>query len=291
MFEGVMVAIVTPFTGGQVDEKAYRNLISFQIENGISAIVPCGTTGESTTLSHDEHHKVIEICIDEVNGRVPVLAGTGSNSTKEAISLTKHAKKAGADGVLMVSPYYNKPTQEGIYQHFKAVADEVDIPIVLYNIPGRTGSNITPQTMARLAQIKNIVGVKEASGDLNQMGQVIELCGPDFTVVSGDDSLTLPLLAIGGKGVISVAGQIVPRRMSDMYNAWKSGDPNKARELFMSLFPLFRAMFIETNPIPVKTALGMMGMIDPEMRLPMCKMSEENQAKLKDVLRKYDLVN
>ncbi len=290
MFEGVMVAIVTPFRNGQVDEEAFRRLINHLIDNGISGIVPCGTTGESATMPHDEHHKVTEITIDEVKGRVPVIAGTGSNSTSEAIELTAHAKKAGADAALMVSPYYNKPTQEGIYQHFKAVAEAASIPIIIYNIPGRTASNILPETLARLAKIDNIVGVKEATGDLNQMARTIELCGPDFDVLSGDDALTLPLLAIGGRGVISVAGQIVPARMAEMYSAFKAGDLNKTRDIFYHLLPLFRAMFLETNPIPVKTALGMMGMMDPELRLPMYKMSDENQNKLKQVLTDYGLL-
>ena len=290
MFEGVMVAIVTPFTNGNVDEEAYRRLINHLIDNGISGIVPCGTTGESATLSHAEHKKVTEICIEEVHGRCPVVAGTGSNSTTEAIELTEHAKKAGADGALMVSPYYNKPTQEGLYLHFKAVAEAVPLPIVLYNIPGRTASNMAPETIARMSKIDNIVGVKEASGDLGQMARIIELCGPDFSVVSGDDNLTLPLLAIGGKGVISVAGQVMPKAMVEMYDLWVKKDVDGCRKKFYELLPLFRAIFIEGNPISVKTALGMMGMIDPELRLPLCPMSEENQVKLRKVLESYGLV-
>ena len=290
MFEGVMVAIVTPFSNGRVDEDKFRGLIDHLIDNGISAIVPCGTTGESATMSHEEHKQVTEIAIDQVKGRVPVVAGTGSNSTSEAIELTVHAKEAGADGVLMVSPYYNKPTQEGIYQHFKAVAEAAPIPIILYNIPGRTSSNMLPETLARLAKIDNIVGVKEATGDLNQMARTIEACGPDFIVVSGDDALTLPLLSIGGKGVISVAGQVMPRKMVDMYEAWKNGNPGLAKDIFYELLPLFRAIFFETNPIPVKTALSMMGMIEAEFRLPLCPMADENKAKLKAVLESYGLI-
>ncbi|MEW5721943.1 MAG: 4-hydroxy-tetrahydrodipicolinate synthase [Thermodesulfobacteriota bacterium] len=291
MFEGVMVAIVTPFRNGRCDEEAFRRLINHLIDQGVSGLVPCGTTGESATMSHPEHRRVTEICIEEVRKRVPVLAGTGSNSTAEAVELTVHAQAAGADGALLVSPYYNKPTQEGIYQHFKAVAEEAKgFPLVLYNIPGRTGSNILPETMARLAKVDGIVGVKEASGDLNQMARVIELCGPDFLVVSGDDSLTLPLLAIGGKGVISVAAQVAPREMVEMYAAFQAGDLARAREIFFRLLPLFRALFMETNPIPVKTALAMMGLIGPEMRLPLCPMSEENQGKLRRVLADYGLV-
>jgi 4-hydroxy-tetrahydrodipicolinate synthase len=290
MFEGVMVAIVTPFRNGQVDEAAFRRLINRLIDNGISGIVPCGTTGESATMLHDEHKRVTEVCIDEVNKRVPVLAGTGSNNTAEAVDLTRHAHQAGADGALMVSPYYNKPTQAGLYQHFKTAADAAPIPIMLYNIPGRTGVNIAPETMGKLAEIDNIVGVKEASGDIGQMARVIEACGPDFDVVSGDDGMTLPLLSIGGKGVISVAGQVMPREMADMYQAWKNNDPQAAREKFMALLPLFRAMFFETNPIPVKTALSMMGLIEPDLRLPMYAMAEENKEKLRRVLSDYGLV-
>jgi 4-hydroxy-tetrahydrodipicolinate synthase len=291
MLQGAITAIVTPFKDGKLDEGAYRELIEFQIKGGINGIVPCGTTGESATLSHPEHKRVTEICIDEVKKRVPVLAGTGSNSTTEAIEMTVHAKKIGADGALMVSPYYNKPTQEGIFRHFKTVAEEAKgLPIVLYNIPGRTGSNILPETIARLSEIDNIVGVKEATGDLNQMARTIELCGPDFTVVSGDDALTLPLLAIGGKGVISVVGQVAPREMTDMYAAWKKGDAEDCRRKFFKLLPLMRSMFMETNPIPVKAALAMMGLIGPEMRLPMCEMGPENLAKLRTVLESYGLV-
>jgi len=291
MFHGVMVAIVTPFSDGRLDEAAFRRLINYQIENGISAIVPCGTTGESATLSYEEHKRVIELAIEEVNGRVPVLAGTGSNSTAEAVALTRHAKEAGADGALMISPYYNKPTQEGIYRHFKTVAEAVaPLPIIVYNIPGRTSSNMLPETTARLAEIDNIVGIKEATGDLTQMARTIELCGPDFDVISGDDGLTLPLLAIGGKGVISVACHLAPKQMVEMYNSFTAGDLAKAREIFFKLLPLFRAIFIETNPIPVKTALGMMGLIKPELRLPLCAMSPENEAKLRKVLTDYGLV-
>ena len=290
MFEGVLVAIVTPFSKGQVDEPALRLLINHLIDNGITGIVPCGTTGESTTMSHQEHMRVTDITIDEVKGRVPVIAGTGSNSTSEAIELTSHAFKAGADAALMVSPYYNKPTQEGLYRHFKAVAEAVPIPILLYNIPGRTSSNVLPETIARLSKIDNIVGLKEATGDLNQVARTIELCGPDFCVLSGDDSLTLPIMAVGGKGVISVAGQVMPARLVAMYEAYKANNLAGCREIFYELLPLFRSLFIETNPIPVKTALGLMGQIDPEIRLPLCPMSDENQAKLRQVLSQYGLV-
>lgn len=291
MFEGVMVAIVTPFKNGEVDEPAFRRLIDHLIDNGVSGIVPCGTTGESAAMPHDEHQRVTEICIDAVGKRAAVVAGTGSNSTTEAIELTLHAKKAGADGALLVSPYYNKPTQEGIFQHFTAVAEATRFPLMLYNIPGRTASNMLPETIARLAENEFIVGVKEATGDLNQMALTIELCPPDFTVVSGDDGLTLPLLAIGGKGVISVAGQIIPKRMVEMYNAFQNGNFNECRGIFYELLPLFRAIFLETNPIPVKTALALMGRIENEFRLPMCTMGEANTEKLKAVLRHYELIS
>jgi len=290
MFGGAIVAIVTPFSNGQVDEDAFRRLINFQIENGTHAIVPCGTTGESATLSHDEHKRVIEFVIKEVDGRVPVIAGTGSNNTTEAIELTRHAKEVGADGALMILPYYNKPTQEGLYQHFKTVAEAVSLPIIMYNIPSRTGINMLPATVARLAKIENIVGVKESSGDLVQMTQIIEACGDDFDVISGDDPLTLPLMAVGGKGVISVASNVVPREVSDMVTAFQEGNLAKAQELFIQLQPMFRALFLVTNPIPVKMALGFMGMIDPEMRLPLYPMDEENTNKLKKVLADYGLI-
>ena len=292
MFEGVMVAIVTPFRGGGVDEEAYRRLIDHLIDNGINGIVPCGTTGESPTLSHDEHKRVVEIAVEQVKGRVPVLAGTGSNSTREAIDLTIHAKEAGADGALLVSPYYNKPTQTGLFEHFSAIAEAVHpFPLVLYNIPGRTGVNILPETMARLANVENIVGVKEATGDLGQMARTIEVCPPDFLVTSGDDNLTLPLLAIGGRGVISVAAQVMPRRMADMYQAFTGGDLLETRKIFFELMPLFRAMFLETNPIPVKTAMALMGWCEPDLRLPLAPLSNENLGKLKAVLTGYGLIS
>ncbi|MBW2061245.1 MAG: 4-hydroxy-tetrahydrodipicolinate synthase [Deltaproteobacteria bacterium] len=291
MFGGAMVAIVTPFSNGQVDEDAFRRLINFQIENGTQAIIPCGTTGESATLSHDEHKRVVEFVIKEVDGRIPVVAGSGSNNTIEAIELTRHVQEAGADGALMILPYYNKPTQEGIYQHFKAVAEAVSLPIIMYNIPSRTGVNMLPGTVARLAKIDNIVGVKESSGDLIQMTQIVELCGEDFDLISGDDPLILPVMAVGGKGVISVASNVVPKEISNMISAFREGDLARSREIFLHLQPIFRALFLETNPIPVKMALGFMGMINPEMRLPLYPMGEENTKKLKKVLADYSLLN
>ncbi|MFH1139543.1 MAG: 4-hydroxy-tetrahydrodipicolinate synthase [Pseudomonadota bacterium] len=290
MLEGVMVAIVTPFSDGAIDEEAFRRLINHQIECGVTALVPCGTTGESATLSHAEHKRVIEIAIDEVKGRIPVIAGTGSNSTSEAIDLTSHAKKAGADGCLMVSPYYNKPTQEGIYLHFKAVYKAAPLPVILYNIPGRTASNVAPETIARLAREKCIVGVKEATGDLAQMARTIELCPPDISVLSGDDNLTLPLLAIGGKGVISVASHLVAREMVEMYNLFQAGDIAGARKMHYRLLPVFRAIFLEGNPISLKTALAMLGRIKLEFRLPLCEMSPENAARLRQTLVEFGLL-
>lgn len=289
MFEGSMVALVTPFKNGKVDDAKLKELVEFHIKNGTSGIVPCGTTGESATLTHEEHERVIELVIDAANKRIPVIAGTGSNCTEEAISLTKHAERAGADAALLLSPYYNKPTQRGLYMHYKAVADSVKIPIIPYNIQSRTAVNIEPETFEKLAQIKNIAGVKESSGNLEQMSRIKALCGPNFALISGDDALTLPILAIGGTGVISVVANIVPRDVADMVAAFKKGDIKKAQELHYKLLPLIRAMFIETNPIPVKTAMGLMGMIEPELRLPLCHMSEDNLAKLGTALKKYGL--
>ena len=290
MFSGALTAIVTPFRDGRVDENALKGLIRFGIDNGISGFVPCGSTGESPTLSHEEHNRVVENTVKEVAGQVKVIAGTGSNSTEEAISLTRHAKTVGADGALLVSPYYNKPTQEGLYQHFKAVAEAVDIPIVLYNIQGRTGVNIENSTAQKLSLVPNIVGVKEASGSILQMSEVIRLCGPNFDVLSGDDQMTFPLMALGGKGVISVVTNIVPDKMSAMVAAMLNGDIEKARSMHFEVYELCQAMFIETNPIPIKAALALMGKIAPEYRLPLCPLSDDNMAKLKAVLGKYGIL-
>jgi len=289
-FQGSLVALVTPFRDDQVDEPKLRELVEFHVANGTDAIIPCGTTGESPTLSHDEHKRVVEVVIEAARGRVPVVAGTGSNSTAEAIDLTAHAKKAGAAGALVVNPYYNKPTQEGLYRHFKAIAEGVDIPILVYNIQSRTAVNVETDTLARLAKIPNIVGVKEASGSLDQMTQVILACGPDFSVLSGDDNLTLPLMAVGGRGVVSVVANIVPRDTAEMAHAALEGDWKRARDLFHRLFPLCRAMFIETNPIPVKEAMAMLGMIAPEFRLPLCRMADANRERLKTVLQQFGLL-
>ncbi|HED00619.1 MAG TPA: 4-hydroxy-tetrahydrodipicolinate synthase [Proteobacteria bacterium] len=290
MVKGAMVAIVTPFKKGKVDEKGLKKLIEFQIKNGAHAIIPCGTTGEAATLSHEEHMRVVEITVQTVAGRVPIVAGTGSNSTSESILLTKHAQKAGADAALLITPYYNKPTQEGLYQHFRAVAEKVDIPIVLYNVPGRTSVNMLPETVARLAEIKNIIGIKEATGSLQQISEVIRLSNKKFTLVSGDDFTVLPTLAVGGKGVISVVSNVAPKDMADLCNAFEAQNRQKAQELHYKLLPLCQAMFYETNPIPAKTALGLMGMISPELRLPLSPMSPKNVERLKAVLRDYGLI-
>lgn len=290
LFKGSMVALVTPFKSGRVDEKALRDLIEFHIKSGTSAIVPCGTTGESPTLAYDEHDRVIELAVQFAKGRIPVMAGTGSNSTEEAIMLTKHAEKAGADASLQVSPYYNRPTQKGLYLHFKAIAESVKIPIILYNIASRTGVNIEPETFARLAEIKNIIGVKEASGSLDQMARIRSLCPDNFLLISGDDSLTLSVMAIGGVGVISVVANIIPKDVAEMCAAFEKGDIKKAGLLHYKMLALTKSMFIETNPIPVKTAMGLMKMIDPEMRLPLCEMSPENKEKLVKALKEYKLI-
>jgi 4-hydroxy-tetrahydrodipicolinate synthase len=291
MFQGSIVALVTPFRNGHVDEAKIRELVEFHVAHGTDGIVPCGTTGESPTLSHEEHRRVIEIVVETAGRRVAVIAGTGSNSTREAIELTRHAKAVGADGALLVNPYYNKPTQEGLYQHFRAVAEAVDLPLLVYNIAGRTAVNVETDTLARLARdCKNIVGVKEASGSLDQMTQVILACGPEFSVLSGDDTLTLPLMSVGGRGVISVIANIVPKETAEMTHAALEGDWKRARELHLRLFPLARAAFIETNPIPIKEAMAMAQMIAPEFRLPMCRMAEANRERLRAVLRPYGLV-
>ncbi|MFC1868835.1 4-hydroxy-tetrahydrodipicolinate synthase [Thermodesulfobacteriota bacterium] len=290
MFKGSIVAIVTPFKDGKVDEDAYRELIEFQIENGTNAIVPCGTTGESATLSIEEHNRVIDIAVEAVNKRIPIIAGTGGNSTSEAIALTEHAKKSGSDATLQVTPYYNKPSQEGLYQHYKAIAKAVPLPQVLYNVPGRTGINMLPETVGRLAELPEVVAIKEASGNLVQMAEIIRLAGDSIILLSGDDNVTLPVLGIGGKGVISVVANIVPKDTADMVKAWEEGDVDKARGLFYKLFPLCQAMFYETNPVPVKTSLALMGKLKEGLRLPLAPMSRGNLEKLKKALEDYGLI-
>ena len=282
MFEGSIVAIVTPFEDGRIDERRLSELIEFHISEGTSAILPCGCTGEAATLSHKEQEYMIKLVIDMVNKRVPVIAGTGSNSTEEALALTISAKSAGADGALLITPYYNKPTPRGQYLHYEKIAKAVDIPIVLYNVPSRTGISILPKTIAELSKIDNIVAIKEASGSLDQVSAIMDLC--DIIILSGDDALTLPMMALGAKGVISVAANVVPKHMSMMVKNFMAGNLEESRKIHFNLFPLFKALFYETNPIPVKTALGMMGRISPELRLPLCEMKKENTGKLRGVL-------
>ncbi len=290
MFTGSYVAIITPFKNNKVDYDKLKELVKFHIENGTSGILPCGTTGESATLSYEEHESVIETVVKSANKKIKVIAGTGSNNTAEALRLTQFAKKVNADGALLISPYYNKPTQKGLYLHFKTIADNVDIPIVLYNIQSRTAVNIEPETIAKLVrECKNIVAIKEASGSLVQMSKIKFLC-PEIELLSGDDFLTLPLLSIGGVGVVSVVANIVPKDTSELVSAYLKGDIKKAQELHYKLFPLIKAMFIETNPIPVKTAMGLLGMCSPELRLPMSEMEPENVEKLKKALKDYGLL-
>ena len=290
MLKGAFTAIVTPFKNGRLDEEAYRALIERQIEGGIHGLVPCGTTGESPTLSHAEHKQVVEILIDQVKKRVPVIAGSGSNSTAEYVELTKHAQAAGADFALMITPYYNKPTQEGLFQHYKTVTDATKIPIVVYNVPGRTSVNLLPETMARLAAIPNIVGLKDATGDLKQGSKTLELCGDKITVLSGDDFTTFPLLCVGGMGAISVVSNVVPGDMAGMCDAFFKGDLAEARKLHYKMWPLTEAMFYETNPVPVKTAMKMLGKVTGEVRQPLCPMSKANEDKLRQVMQKYGLI-
>ncbi len=290
MFKGCMTALITPFRDGRVDEEALKALIDTQIENGVAGLVPCGSTGESATLTYEEHDRVVRLTIERAAGRVPVIAGTGSNSTAETLMFTKHAEEAGADAALLISPYYNKPTQQGLYEHYMKVAEEVTLPIFLYNVPGRTGVNILPETVARLSEAANIVGIKEATGDMAQVSDVIEFSEEGFTVLSGDDATTFSLLTLGGHGVISVTSNIVPKDMSDMVNSYLSGNLEGSRALHYKLAPLHRAMFLETNPIPVKTALAMMGMIPAaEFKLPLVAMSEANRDLLGAALEAYGL--
>ncbi|MBN1443856.1 MAG: 4-hydroxy-tetrahydrodipicolinate synthase [Planctomycetes bacterium] len=286
MFSGSFVALVTPFHGGRVDVEKLEELVEHQIEAGIHGLVPCGTTGESATLSHEEHELVISTVVRRADGRIPVLAGTGSNSTSEAIRLTRFAQDAGADGALLITPYYNKPTQQGLKAHFEAVARETDIPLVLYNIPSRTGVNMLPSTVIELARLPGVVGIKEASGSVDQTVEILR--ESDITVLSGDDSLTLPLMAVGARGVISVAANVVPSLVVDLVDLAAAGDFAAARELHSRLFPLFKILFVETNPIPVKAALAIQGRISPEVRLPLTELSECHQKKLADVIESLE---
>ncbi len=291
MVQGSMVAIITPFdSAGNFDEESYRQLIEFQIKNGTDVIVPCGTTGESATLSFDEHPRVIKSCIEQVNKRIPVIAGTGANNTAEAIHLSQKAKEMGADGLLLVCPYYNKPSQEGIYLHYKKLAEEVALPQVLYNVPGRTGVNMSAATTIRLAEFANIVAIKEASGDLTQVSEILAKAGDKIDVVSGDDFLTFPMMACGAKGVISVTANIAPAQVKQMVSAVQGGDYATARKLHFELLDLHQAMFIEANPVPVKTSASMMGMCGDLVRLPLSPLESANREKLQALLKRYDLI-
>ncbi len=290
MIHGSIVAIVTPFSDGAVDYGKLEELIEFHIESGTHGIVPVGTTGESPTLSHAEHEEVIKFTVEAVRGRIPVVAGTGSNSTEEALRLTRFAEQAGADAALVVTPYYNKPSQEGVYRHFRTIADKTSIPLILYNVPGRTVVNIEPETVERLfCDCESIIGIKEASGSLEQVSRIIFLCGEDLILLSGDDAVNYPLLTVGGKGFISVTANIAPADVSEMYNSFARGELEKAKELHYRLLPLSRALFVESNPIPVKTALAVMGKISPEIRAPLYELSGENLERLKRELESYGL--
>ena len=290
MFHGSIVAIVTPFIDGDVDEEKLRELVEFQIANGTDAIVPCGTTGESSTLDYAEHDRVIKVVVEQVNRRTPVIAGVGSNSTRETIEITQHAKDLGADGALLVTPYYNKPSQEGLFLHYKAIADAVALPQVLYNVPGRTSVNLMPETVARLAMHPNIVAIKEATGSLQQASEVLALCGENITVLSGDDFITLPMLACGAKGVISVLANIMPKEIASLVDAFFAGNLDEARRLHLYLLKIANAMFIETNPVPVKTGVSLMGRCRDEVRLPLAPLAEANRDKLTVIMKEYGLV-
>ncbi len=291
MFKGSLVALITPFKNGHVDEKKFQELVDWQIKEGTHGLIPCGTTGESPTLSHDEHHRVVEMCIEATAKRVPVIAGAGSNSTAEAISLTKHAKKAGADAVLVVTPYYNKPTQEGLYQHYKAISDAVDLPIIVYNIPPRCVIDIVPETMARIAKLPNVVGVKEATGDVTRFTKHRRLIGKDFVQLSGDDALALAQMALGGDGCISVTANIAPRQLSDFQNACLAGDFAKAREIHERLAPLHESLFIESNPGPVKYAASLLGKCDPKVRLPLTEPGDTTKQRVREAMVTAGLLN
>jgi 4-hydroxy-tetrahydrodipicolinate synthase len=290
MFKGALTALITPFRDGAVDVPALRELVEWQIQSGIDGLVPCGSTGESATLSHAEHDSVVKITIEQARRRVPVVAGTGSNSTAEAIRLTAAAREMGADGALLLSPYYNKPTQDGIFRHYKTIAASVDIPILLYNIPGRTASNIAPETIARLAEVKNIVGIKEASGSMDQSSDILKLCGDKMAILSGDDALTLPLIALGANGVISTCSNAVPREMHDLAGAALAGDFVKAREMHYRLLSFMRALFVETNPIPIKQALAFMGKCANDLRLPLVPMTAGPAERLRVAMKELRIV-
>ena len=290
MFNGALSALITPFRDGAVDERALREIVEWQIQSGVDGVVACGSTGESATLTHAEHQQVIKTVVDQARKRVPVLAGTGSNATAEAIRLTVFAREVRADGALMISPYYNKPTQEGIYKHYKAIAASVDLPIIVYNIPGRTGSNILPETFARLCDVKQVVGIKEASGSMDQVSDILRLCGDRLTILSGDDSATLPLMAIGAKGVIATITNVMPREMHELAAAALADDFGRAREIHFKMLPLMRALFQETNPIPVKQACAYLGKSTNEVRMPLTPLSPAPAEKLRSVMKELRLI-
>jgi 4-hydroxy-tetrahydrodipicolinate synthase len=290
VFEGVFTALITPFRDGALDEPALRELIELQIAAGVDGIVPCGTTGESATLTWAEHQRVIEIAVETAGGRILVLAGTGSNNTREAVEATRHAKQAGADGALLISPYYNRPTQAGIFAHYAEVAHQTGFPLVVYNVPARTGSNIEPATLARLAELESVAAVKECSGDLGQVSRVVATCPEDFSVLAGDDLLTLPILAVGGRGVISTTSNVAPVEIVQLVRSFRSGEVDAARHAHLRLLPLFEALFVETNPIPVKAALAMRGLISEELRLPMVPLSDVHRERLHGVLKEMLLL-
>jgi 4-hydroxy-tetrahydrodipicolinate synthase len=290
MFNGAFSALITPFRDGAVDVAAMREIIEWQIQSGVDGLVACGSTGESATLSHAEHEQVIRLVVEQARRRVPVLAGTGSNSTAEAIRLTAFAREVRADGALMISPYYNKPTQEGIYKHYKMVAASVDLPLIVYNIPGRTASNILPETFARMCDIKQVAGIKEASGSMDQVSDILKLCGDRLTILSGDDSATLPLMAIGAKGVIATITNVMPREMHELAAAGLANDFERAREIHFKMLPLMRALFLETNPIPVKQACALMGKCSNEVRMPLTPMSPAPADRLRGVMKEMRLI-
>lgn len=288
MFKGSYVALVTPFKNGKIDEKTLKDLIEWHIKSGTDGLVPCGCTGEAATLTHEEQKHIIKFTIEVVNKRIPVVAGTGSNCTEEALMLTKYAKKAGADGALLITPYYNKPTPEGQYRHYSKIAKEADIPMMLYNVPSRTGVCMLPETIARLSKVENIVAIKEAAGSLDQVSQILSLC--DITVLCGDDSLTLPMMSIGAKGVVSVVANVIPSKVHELTSSFLSGNLENAKKVHYEILKICKAMFIETNPIPVKTAMKYMKKGNGELRMPLCEMNKENEAKLKKVLEEHELI-
>jgi 4-hydroxy-tetrahydrodipicolinate synthase len=291
MFTGTYTAIVTPFKNGLVDETAFRKLVEFQIENGVDGIVPAGTTGEAATLDFDEHLRVIKVAVEEARGRCKIIAGTGSNSTLEAVELTRKAGELGVDAALLASPYYNKPTQEGVYRHYKQIAESSPLKLMLYNVPSRTAGEIGVETCARLAKdCKNIVSIKEAGGSAERVSSLKKILPPEFTILSGDDSLTLPFMAVGAVGVVSVASNVIPRQITDMVNTFLAGRSTDALKIHLRYYQLFKDLFIESNPIPVKTALYLMGMIENEFRLPLCEIGKANQGKLHETLAALKLV-